>query len=115
VTAKTKHPDEAFELVKWLASGEFMAQNAVTIGAASPRDDLADVQPYSEEPQLLAAEKQLNGARSFPPPEGTDKMQQVIADATEAVITKRMSGEEAAAQLAEQAKQLLGPDKILEQ
>jgi multiple sugar transport system substrate-binding protein len=115
VTGKTQHPDEAFELVKWLASGEFMAQNAVTIGAASPRDDLADVQPYSEQPQLLAAEKQLNGARSFPPPEGTDRMQQVIADATEAVITKKMTGEQAAAQLAEQAKQLLGPDKVLEQ
>jgi hypothetical protein len=42
-------------------------------------------------------------------------MMQVIADATEAVITKRMSGEEAAAQLADQAKQLLGPDKVLEQ
>jgi hypothetical protein len=42
-------------------------------------------------------------------------MQQVIADATEAVITKKMTGEQAAAQLAEQAKQLLGPDKVLEQ
>jgi len=115
VTGKTQHPDEAFELVKWLASGEAMAQNAVTIGAASPRDDLADVAPYSEEPELLSAEKQLSGARSFPPPEGTDKIMQVVADATEAVITKRMTGEQAAGQLADQAKQLLGPDKVVEQ
>jgi ABC-type glycerol-3-phosphate transport system substrate-binding protein len=61
------------------------------------------------------AEKQLAGARSFPPPEGTDKMQQVIADATEAVISKRMTGDQAAADLANKAKQLLGPDKITEQ
>jgi multiple sugar transport system substrate-binding protein len=115
VTGKTQHPDEAFELVKWLASGEAMAQNAVTIGAASPRDDLADVAPSSEEPELLSAEKQLSGARSFPPPEGTDKIMQVVADATEAVITKRMTGEQAAGQLADQAKQLLGPDKVVEQ
>jgi multiple sugar transport system substrate-binding protein len=115
ITEKTEHPGEAFELVKWLASGEFMAQNAVTIGAAAPRDDLGDVKPYSDQPELLEAEKQLAGARSFPPPEGTDKMQQVIADATEAIISKKATGDEAAAMLADQAKQLLGPDKILEQ
>ena len=115
ISAKAKHPDEAFELVKWLAGGEALAQHAVTIGAASPRDDLAGVKPYSEQPQLLAAEKQLEGARSFPPPEGSDKIMQVVADATEAVISKRMSGDQAAAELAKQAKQLLGPDKVLEQ
>lgn len=115
VTEKTKHPDEAFELVKWLASGEAMAQNAVTIGAAAPRDDLSGVKPYSDQPQLLLAEKQLANARSFPPPEGTDKIQQVVADATEAVISKRMTGDQAASMLADKAKQLLGPDKIVEQ
>jgi multiple sugar transport system substrate-binding protein len=115
VTEKTKHPDEAFELVKWLAGGEAIAQNAVTIGAAAPRDDLGGVKPYSDQPQLLLAEKQLANARSFPPPEGIDKIQQVVADATEAVISKRMTGDQAAAMLADKAKQLLGPDKILEQ
>jgi hypothetical protein len=42
-------------------------------------------------------------------------MQQVIADATEAVISKKMTGDQAAADLANKAKQLLGPDKITEQ
>jgi multiple sugar transport system substrate-binding protein len=115
ITQKSEHHDQAFELVKWLASGEFMAQNAVTIGAAAPRDDLADVKPYSDQPELLEAEKQLAGARSFPPPEGTDRFQQAVADATEAVISKKATGDEAAAMLADQAKQLLGPDKVLEQ
>src|SRR4029453_16269650 len=90
ITEKTKHPGEAFELVKWLASGEAMAENAVTIGAAAPRDDLGGVKPYGDQPQLRLAEKQLASARSFPPPEGTDKIQQLVADATEAVISKRM-------------------------
>jgi multiple sugar transport system substrate-binding protein len=92
-----------------------VAQNAVTIGAAAPRDDLADVKPYGDQPQLLEAEQQLAGARSFPPPEGIDKFQQVVADATEAIISKKASGDQAATMLAAEAKQLLGPDKILEQ
>jgi multiple sugar transport system substrate-binding protein len=115
VTQKSDHPDEAFELVKWLASGQFMAQNAVTIGAAAPRDDLAQLKPYSDQPQLLAAEKQLANARSFPPPEGTDKFQQAVADATEAVISKKANADQAATMLANEAKQLLGPDKVVEQ
>jgi multiple sugar transport system substrate-binding protein len=115
IAAKSKHPDEAFELVKWLTTGDPLAQHAVTIGAASPRDDLANVKPYSDNPHLLAAEKQLAGARSFPPPDGTDKIMQAVEDATEAVITKQMSGDQAAAMFADKAKQLLGPDKYVEQ
>jgi hypothetical protein len=42
-------------------------------------------------------------------------MQQVIADAYEAVFCKKETGDKAAAMLADEAKQLLGPDKILEQ
>ena len=114
ISANTEHPDEAFELVKWLASGEAMAKNAVKIGAASPRDDLADVAPYSEKPFLADAEQSLEGARLFQSPEGTDKMIQVVGAATEEVITGRMTGEEAADMLAEEATQLLGADMVKE-
>lgn len=114
ISAKTEHPDEAFELVKWLASGEAMAKNAVKIGAASPRDDLADVAPYSEKPFLADAERKLKGARLFQSPEGTDKMIQVVGAATEEIITGRMTGEEAADMLAKQATQLLGADRVKE-
>ena len=113
-SAQTENPEEAWELVKWLAGGEFMAQNAVTVGAAAPRDDLRDVAPYSEEQFLIEAEEQLPQGRSFPPPPGTDKMVQAVGEATEAVITGRMSSEEAADLLARRATELLGEDKVKE-
>jgi multiple sugar transport system substrate-binding protein len=113
-SAQTENPDEAWELVKWLADGEFMAHNAVTVGAAAPRDDLRDVAPYSEEQFLIEAEEQLPQGRSFPPPPGTDKMVQAVGEATEAVITGRMSSDEAADLLARRATELLGEDKVKE-
>ena len=113
-SAQTENPDEAWELVKWLAGGEFMARNAVTIGAAAPRDDLRDVAPYSEEQFLIEAEEQLPEGRSFPPPPGTDKMVQAVGEATEAVITGKMSGDQAADLLARRATELLGEDKVKE-
>jgi multiple sugar transport system substrate-binding protein len=114
ISADTENPDEAWELVKWLSSGEFMAQNAVTIGAASPRDDLQDVAPYSDKNFLIEAERQLPHARSFQAPQGIDKMIQAVGEATEAVITGRMSGDEAADFLARRATELLGEDKVKE-
>jgi multiple sugar transport system substrate-binding protein len=114
ISADSEHPEEAFELVKWLADGEFMAENAVTVGAASPRDDLADVKPYSDFEFLLEAERQLETARSFVPSPGTDKMVQAIGEATEQVITGEMTGEEAADFLAERATELLGEDNVTE-
>jgi multiple sugar transport system substrate-binding protein len=113
-SAQTENPEEAWELVKWLAGGDFMAQNAVTVGAAAPRDDLRDVAPYSEEQFLIEAEEQLPQGRSFPPPPGTDKMVQAVGEATEAVITGRMSSEQAADLLAQRATELLGEDKVKE-
>jgi multiple sugar transport system substrate-binding protein len=115
ISADTEHPEEAFELVKWLAGGEFVAENAVTVGAASPRDDLADTKPYSGFDFLLQAEKQLSEARSFVPPPGTDKMAQAVSEATEQVITGEMTGDEAAGFLAERATELLGEGNVTEQ
>lgn len=114
VSAQSEHPDEAWELVKWLASGEFMAANAVTIGATATRDDLQAVAPYSEYPYLIDAEKRLADARSFKAPEGTDRMVQAVGRATEEIITERQTGEEAANTLAELATELLGEDKVKE-
>lgn len=112
VSADTENPEEAWELVKWLASGDFMAQNAVTVGAASPRNDLKKVKPYSNFDFLIEAERQLPKARSFVPLPGTDKFVQAVGEATEQVITGRMSGEESAGFLAERATELLGEDNV---
>ena len=112
ISADTENPEEAWELVKWLASGDFMAQNAVAVGAASPRDDLRNVKPYSDYDFLIDAERQLPKARSFVSLPGTDKIVQAVGEATEQVITGRMSGEEAAEFLAERATELLGEDNV---
>jgi multiple sugar transport system substrate-binding protein len=114
IAAQSEHPDEAWELVKWLSSGEFMAANAVTIGATATRDDIQDVAPYSDNPFLIEAEERLPGARAFQAPEGTDRMIQAVGQATEAIITGEQTGEEAADTLAEQATELLGEDKVKE-
>lgn len=114
ISAETEHPEESWELVKWLASGEFMAANAVTIGATATRDDLQNVAPYSEYPFLIDAEKRLANARSFQAPEGTDRMVQVVGQATEAIITERQTGEEAAETLAAEATELLGEENVKE-
>lgn len=114
IADQTKHPDAAWELVKWLAGGEAMARNAVTVGAASPRDDLAGVAPYSEYEYLIAAEKQLAKARSFANPEGVDKMGQAVGEATEAIITKKANAQQAADLLAERATELLGERNVME-
>lgn len=112
ISAKSKHPDEAFELVKWLTSGEAMATNAVTIGAAAPRDDIQDVAPYSGKPFLIDAEKRLTGARAFQAPAGVDKIQQLVGEFTEEVITGRMTGDAAAAQFSQRATDALGAEKV---
>lgn len=112
ISAETEYPDAAWELVKWLSSGEAVARNAVTVGAASPRDDLAGVAPYSEQEFLIEAEKQLPEGRSFPFPEGSDKFAQAVGEATQAVITGESTGEEAAELLANQAGELLGEDRV---
>ncbi len=114
ISAASEHPEEAWELVKWLASGEFMAANAVTIGATATRDDIQTIAPYNEYSFLVDAERRLADARSFRAPEGTERMVQAVGQATEAVITGDQTGEEAANTLAEQATELLGPDNVKE-
>ena len=114
ISADTEHPEEAWALAQWLSGGEFMANNAVTIGATATRDDVQGTEPYASAQFLIDAEKQLANARSFKSPVGTDRMIQAIGKATEAVITGDQTGEEAANSLAEGATELLGADKVKE-
>jgi len=114
VSAQSEHPEEAFELVKWLASGEALATHMTTIGAASPRDDIGSVAPYSEMPFLIDAEQSLARGRSFQPRPGIDKIEQAVGEATEEIITGRMTGQEAADLFANSATSALGADQVKE-
>lgn len=112
ISAKTKHPNEAWELVKWLSSPTFIAQNAVTIGAVSPRNDV-HVKPYSNYPVLISSERQLPKARAFNAATGINQIVQVVGDVTESIITNKITtAADAADAFASEATQLLGKDKV---
>lgn len=113
ISAQTKHSAAAWELVKWLAGGTFMASNAVTIGAVAPRDDLHNVAPYSNYPFLISAEEQLKTAHTFRAEAGQAQFVQAVGVATDGIITGKMTGAQAAQVFAQRATQLLG-DKLVE-
>ena len=112
VSAKTDHPDEAVELAKWLSSGSAMAEQLVAVGAAAPRSGIDDLAPYSSQPTLIEAGRELATSRSFAPRPGQDQIAQAVAEATEGILTGKMDGAEAAKSFAESAEELLGPDQV---
>ena len=112
VSAKTKHPDEAVELAKWMSSGRAMAEQLVAVGAAAPRSGVSTVEPYASQPTLLDAEKRLQNSRSFPPRPGQDQLAQAVAEATEGILTGKMTGAAAAEAFAKNATDLLGPSHV---
>lgn len=112
VTAKTKAPDAAMDLVEWLSTGSAMAQQLVAVGAAAPRSGIDTVAPYATQPPLLAAEKQLSGSRGFPTRPGQDQIAQAVGQATESILTGKADGPAAADQFAKNATSLLGSDQV---
>jgi multiple sugar transport system substrate-binding protein len=111
VTAKTKYPDAAVELAQWLSSGQPLADQLVAVGAAAPRSGMDNLAPYSTQPSLIEAEKQLTTSRSFPPRSGQDQIAQAVGQATEDILTGK-NGQAAAAAFAKNASDLLGADQV---
>jgi multiple sugar transport system substrate-binding protein len=114
VTAKTKTPAEAVELVKWLSSGRAMAEQLVAVGAAAPRTGIDKLAPYSTQAPLIATGKQLasGSSKSFPPRPGQDQISQAVGAATEGILTGKMDGAAAAEYFAKNATDLLGADQV---
>jgi multiple sugar transport system substrate-binding protein len=112
VSATTKNPDEAVELAKWLSTGTAMAQQLVAVGAAAPRSGIDSLPPYSDQPTLLEAGKQLTTSVSFPTRPGQDEIAQAVAEATEGILTGKMDGPAAAEAFAKNATELLGEDQV---
>jgi multiple sugar transport system substrate-binding protein len=112
VSATTKNPDEAVELAKWLSTGKAMAEQLVAVGAAAPRSGIDSLEPYSGQPTLLEAGKQLTTSVSFPTRPGQDEISQAVAEATEAILTGKMDGPAAADDFAKKATELLGEDQV---
>ncbi len=114
ISAKTEHPDEAFELLTWLNSGEALAIDLTAVGNVAPRDDIATISPYGDQPFLVEDERLLPIGRSFKARVGIDKIQQAAAVATEGVISGRLTADEAAEEFARIATQGLGAGRVTE-
>lgn len=112
VTAKTKYPDAAVELAKWLSSGQPLAEQLVAVGAAAPRSGVDNVAPYSTQQYLIDTEKHLATSRSFAPRPGQDQISQAVGQATEDILTGKADGQAAAKTFAKNASDLLGPDQV---
>lgn len=114
VDAQTAHPDEAWELVRWLSSGEALATDLVAVGNLSPRDDIRDLEPYADQPALVAEEPLLAIGRSFQPRVGIEQVRVVVGEVTDEIIIGRATGEEAADLFARRLRERLGADAVTE-
>ena len=112
ISAKSKHPAEAFALLTCLNTGAPLAMDVAAVGNLAPRDDIQDVAPYKDMPYLIKMEKLLTSGRTFKAQVGIDKIQQAVGDATEQILLNKMDGNQAAAEFASQATELLGPDAV---
>jgi multiple sugar transport system substrate-binding protein len=112
ITAKTKHPDEAFALVQFLTSGKAAATMAAAVGDVAARDDLATVAPYSDFPILVQGQEYLKTGKSILFPLGIGKIQDAVAKATEDVISGSMDAAAAAEEFATMVTASLGADKV---
>jgi len=115
INAKTKHPDEAFELLKFLTTGEAHATLITAVGDLAARDDIDDVSPYKEQTVLVESGKLLQTGLFFKDQAGIDKIHQGVGQATESILTKQKTADEAAAEFAAEMTELLGADKVEEQ
>jgi multiple sugar transport system substrate-binding protein len=111
ISADSDKKDAAFEFIKYLSSGKPLAEQLVASGAASARDDLDDVAPYSEEPQLLQAGKDLEGSVYVVTGDGASQIGQAVATATEMILSGA-SGQEAYDAFVADATDLLGPNLV---
>jgi multiple sugar transport system substrate-binding protein len=89
-----------------------MAEQLVAVGAAAPRSGIDSLAPYSEQPTLLEAGKQLTTSVSFPTRPGQDEIAQAVGEATEGILTGKMDGPAAAQAFAKSATELLGEDAV---
>jgi len=115
INAKTEHPDEAFELLKFLTTGEAHATLITAVGDLAARDDVDDVAPYKEQTVLVESGKLLQTGLFFKDQAGIDKIYQGIGQATESILTKEKSADEAATAFAADMTELIGADKVEEQ
>lgn len=114
IPESSEHKEEAMLLMKYLTTGEPLAEQLVASGAASPRDDISDVKPYADEPELLQAGVDQETSVFVPTGDGSDQIAQAVASATELILTGEADGQEAYEAFVADATELLGPNLVKE-
>lgn len=112
INAKTKHPRLAFELLKFILSAKFRAEECATVGAPAIRDDVKEYSIYGAKKYLVADEERLPFAKIFASPPGIDKIVTAVCEATEYIIIEKMTAEEALDYFERRATDLLGAEKV---
>ncbi|MFG1607927.1 ABC transporter substrate-binding protein [Actinoplanes sp. NPDC049265] len=114
IPVSSSHKDAAMLLAEYLSTGKPLADQLVSSGAASPRDDLAGVKPYADEPKLLQAGKDLATSVYVPTGDGSEQVAQAVAAATELIINGKANGAQAYDAFLKNATDLLGPNLVKE-
>ncbi|QIS40756.1 extracellular solute-binding protein [Clavibacter capsici] len=114
ISEQSEKKDAAMEFIQYLSTGEPLAEQLTASGAASARDDLDDVAPYSNEPHLLQAGEDLADSVFVVTGDGTDQIGQAVASATELILSGKADGRQAYDAFVENATDLLGPGLVKE-
>jgi multiple sugar transport system substrate-binding protein len=114
ISEQSEHKDAAMDFIEYLSTGEPLAEQLTASGAASARDDLDDVAPYSEEPHLLQAGEDLADSIFVVTGDGTDQIGQAVASATELILSGKADGQQAYDAFVKDATDLLGPSLVKE-
>ena len=112
VSAASAHPDEAWELIRWLSTGPALAADLTAVGNLSPRDDIRGVSPYADQAPLIAEEPLLGIGRSFRPQVGIQAVQDAVAEVTEGIITGQLTATQASDRFAQLVTERLGADAV---
>jgi len=112
INAQTKHPYLAFELLKFILSAEFRAEMNATTGSPAIRDDAKKYPVYGTKKYLVKAEEKYPFGKTFASPPGIDKITTAVCEATEYIITEKMTAEEALDYFERRATDLLGAEKV---
>jgi multiple sugar transport system substrate-binding protein len=114
IPAKSENKDAAMLFMEYLTTGKVLADQLVASGAVSPRDDLNDVAPYSQEEKLLEAAEDLKSGVTRKTGDGTDQVAQAVATATELILSGKANGQQAYDAFKKDATDLLGPNLVQE-
>jgi multiple sugar transport system substrate-binding protein len=114
ISEQSENKEAAMEFIKYLSSGKPLAEQLTASGAASARDDLDDVAPYSGEPRLLEAGEDLADSIYVVTGDGADQIGQAVATATEMILSGEADGQQAYDAFVKDATDLLGPTLVKE-